>query len=106
MTPTREQMLAEVREACILAKPEIVEGLHNINNVRAEFFPSKGLKKTPRPIHLADVLYAQNAVLPFKRGYMGKMTDTVLRWNLLRDSLDEQDDPTVAFIYQLFCAKP
>jgi hypothetical protein len=54
-----------------------------------------------RPIRLADVLRAQDKVLPFRKGYMGKMTDTVLKWNLRADDLEKQSEQTIDFLHEL-----
>lgn len=53
-----ERLEAELVAAIVKAVPEIVEGLHCLNNVHAEFLPSRGKKKVARPITLEDVLRA------------------------------------------------
>lgn len=119
--------LEVIRRACVKVNPEIVErkfgclveympkthvgvytGLGSDPAVvifpwGVETIEDKFLKYTARPIRLADVLLAQNEKLPFigaGRGYVGKMTDTVLIWNL-QETLENQKPEVWSFLADL-----
>ena len=122
---THQQKLEAVRQACIKANPEIVElklGCAYRVPKRSEVFvvtsehvietiKGMGVKIIGRPPRLADVM------LPIGRyedlihvtcdGWfcvLGTPVNQFFRraqWNLRKDSLDEQSEETISFLYEL-----
>ena len=92
-----EDKIEDIRQACIDA--------HDVDGN-----PREG-GKSPRRVYelcmenddirLADVLLTQNKKLPFHNGYMGKIVDTVVRWNLKDNNLEKQSPETLDFIHKL-----
>lgn len=149
---TKPEKIEEIRKACILANPEIVElkfgcevidkGFNHQNNSKGVFIAlamednifmvyengdvSWAISKSQieilgRPIRLSDVLlaiersdktgwhiysngeFAQNA--GYNEMYLEQkicgINESHIRWNLLKDSLEDQDEPCLTFLVDL-----
>lgn len=101
-----QQKLEAVRQACIKANPEIfVEGCESgITPCDCHWhknYPPNGNKY--RPIRLADVLLAMDTKLetPFFETVNAWETFLFIRWDLSKDSLNEQSAETISFLYEL-----
>lgn len=136
---TREQKLADIREACIKVNPEIVElkfgcqldlaGFHctivnawpkhkrylviNLTEPKTKWYTEGQLKYTQafkiigRDVKLSDLLYTIKSIClsvdgrdEYAEAYNSK-NELVRFWNLLKDSLNDQSDECVDFIYSL-----
>lgn len=109
---THQEKIEAIRKACAKANPEIiVEGCESGISPCAcwwhKNYPPDGNKF--RPIRLADVLLAIDDKSSRERytvdclgGFKKVGTKWIIcNWNLRKDSLEEQSEETVAFIYDL-----
>lgn len=119
--------IKEIRQACIKANPEILSEKccgHCLGTGNAEAFGEEGecaecdlgiitdksSKILGRPIRLADVLIPLARKLGAHRPTINYTIDKIIfnggapwnpSWNLLKDSLSDQSEETVNFIYEL-----
>lgn len=118
-------MIEFIREKCIEANPEIVEpamrkGMlclvsdhgeryvtsYDVAVAKSTVGDYEILQVLPRPIRLADVLLAIEKVKD--QTQHGKCVMILCngwgekeRWDLRQDNLNDQDEPTIRFIYEL-----
>jgi hypothetical protein len=88
---THQEKLEAIRKACVEANP------------KREWTMIVGGGWTESPVRLADVLLAMDAKLktPFFETANDWERFLFIKWNLYKDSLEEQSEETVAFIYDL-----
>lgn len=112
---THQEKLEAIRKACVKANPDIiVEGCESGITPCAcwwhKNYPPDGNKY--RPIRLADVLnaimhteyvvsIASNERFEVLDRAKNEWKQVFITWYLTRDSLEEQSEETVAFIYDL-----
>ena len=93
MTPSREELIADIRRAAIACNSEIVEKIG----------PSRpgmvGQLVRERPIRLADLL--DLIIHTYEQDFGEPTIDLVSCWNLRNDDLNAQSDEVLLFIHGL-----
>lgn len=125
---TKPEKIEEIRRAVIAVNPEIAgtcSGCGKTNPQKSDQCELKGLDHVnvhPRSVRLADVLLAlqkhkaQSAIQDYGCFMLYREEESTesiewheispsslkrVHWNLLRDSLEDQDEPTINFIHEL-----
>lgn len=109
MTTSREDMIGKIRAKCVEANPEILERSFSAQAIESGYIVSV----EDDTIRLADVLLALIAAVdakhhphdPEKRDaeYAQGTLRICGKWNLRRDSLDDQTDECITFLHSLLC---
>ena len=92
--PTLPQKLEAIRAVCVKANPRKKWSVEPYRTGDTECFGYN------LPVLLSDVLGAMK-----ENQTTEKIVTIVLVWNLLRPSLDEQEEATIDLVYEILCAK-
>lgn len=96
---THQEKLAFIRGKCVEVNPGVVNGSIGVclNGTYVE------KRKTTRTIRLADIILllcnGKQEEIEFIEDY--HLTELLQRWNLRKDDLNEQDEATISFIYDV-----
>jgi len=91
--PTLPQKLEEIRVVCVRANPRKKWSVEPYRTGDTECFGYN------LPVLLSDVLLAMNKKLD--KWASRSWNSVIASWNLLRPSLEDQDEPTVNLIYEI-----
>jgi hypothetical protein len=91
--PTLPQKLEAIRAVCVKANPRKKWSVEPYRTGDTECFGYN------LPVLLSDVLLAMNKKLD--KWASRSWNSVIASWNLLRPSLDDQDEPTVNLIYEI-----
>ena len=92
--PTLPQKLEAIRAVCVKANPRKKWSVEPYRTGDTECFGYN------LPVLLSDVLGAMK-----ENQTTEKIVTIVLVWNLLRPSLDDQEEATIDLVYEILCAK-
>ena len=91
---TTPQKIEAIRQACVRANPERkwIERDRDANDERLEIDLS---------VLLSDVLLAMNKKLD--KWASRSWNSVIASWNLLRPSLEDQEEATINLVYEILC---